>query len=203
MALLFLPVTIASGILVAHIQGGQRAVLRSLPLVVVAGGIMGGRNVWARVGWRAPGRGRWARACSARRRSSCSTRTPLLVGARRDETVTRAAPAEGTAMPPMLAFMPYFVLIALSFGAQVGPVKEAVSGLRLALDYPGFTTGQGFTVAPADTLRGHRAAGTPRAPHPYRDGGERGRVRCDEAMAPRARVRCAEVHVRPVRAPRR
>ena len=53
-------------------------------------------------------------------------------------------------MPPMLAFMPYFVLIALSFGAQVGPVKEAVSGLRLALDYPGFTTGQGFTVAPAD-----------------------------------------------------
>ena len=64
-------------------------------------------------------------------------------------------------MPPMLAFMPYFVLIALSFGAQVGPVKEAVSGLRLALDYPGFTTGQGFTVAPADNYAAIRLLAHP------------------------------------------
>ena len=42
MALLFAPVIVASGALVAHIQGGAAAMARSLPLVVVAGLIMAG-----------------------------------------------------------------------------------------------------------------------------------------------------------------
>ena len=160
MALLFLPVTIASGILVAHIQGGLRAVLRSLPLVVVAGGIMGGALYGLALA-DAPQVASLGAGMLGTAALVVLARTPLLVGARRDETVTMAAPAEGTAMPPMLAFMPYFVLIALSFGAQVGPVKEAVSGLRLALDYPGFTTGQGFTVAPADNYAAIRLLAHP------------------------------------------
>ena len=160
MALLFLPVTIASGALVAHIQGGLRAVLRSLPLVAVAGGIMGGALYGLALA-DAPQVATLAAGMLGTAALVVLARTPLLVGARRDETVTMAAPAEGTAMPPMLAFMPYFVLIALSFGAQVGPVKEAVSGLRLALDYPGFTTGQGFTVAPADNYAAIRLLAHP------------------------------------------
>ena len=40
MALLFAPVIIASGALVAHIEGGLASVRRSLPLVVVAGAVM-------------------------------------------------------------------------------------------------------------------------------------------------------------------
>ncbi len=151
MALLFLPVTIASGALVAHIQGGLRAVLRSLPLVIVAGGIMGGAMYGlALVG--APQVASLGAGMLGTAALVVLTRTPLLVGARRSDTPTLpdAAPGDRATMPPALAFMPYFVLIALSFGAQVGPVKEAVSGLRLALDFPGFTTGQGFTVAPAN-----------------------------------------------------
>ena len=151
MALLFLPVTIASGALVAHIQGGLRAVLRSLPLVIVAGGIMGGAMYGlALVG--APQVASLGAGMLGTAALVVLTRTPLLVGARRSDTPTlpEAGAGDRAAMPPALAFMPYFVLIALSFGAQVGPVKEAVSGLRVALDFPGFTTGQGFTVAPAD-----------------------------------------------------
>ena len=151
MALLFLPVTIASGALVAHIQDGLRAVLRSLPLVIVAGGIMGGAMYGlALVG--APQVASLGAGMLGTAALVVLTRTPLLVGARRSDTPTLpdAGAGDRAAMPPALAFMPYFVLIALSFGAQVGPVKEAVSGLRLALDFPGFTTGQGFTVAPAD-----------------------------------------------------
>ncbi len=151
MALLFLPVTIASGALVAHIQGGLRAVLRSLPLVIVAGGIMGGAMYGlALVG--APQVASLGAGMLGTAALVVLTRTPLLVGARRSDTPTLpdAGAGDRAKMPPLLAFMPYFVLIALSFGAQVGPVKEAVSGLRVALDFPGFTTGQGFTVAPAN-----------------------------------------------------
>ena len=143
----------------AH-QGGLRAVLRSLPLVVVAGGIMGG-TLYGLALADAPQVATLAAGMLGTAALVVLTRTPLLVGARRDETVTRAAPADGTGMPPLLAFMPYFVLIALSFGAQVGPVKEAVSGLRLALEYPGFTTGQGFTVAPADNYAAIRLLAHP------------------------------------------
>lgn len=152
MALLFLPVIIASGMLVAHIQGGMRAVWRSLPVVIVAGGVMGG----AMYGLALAGAPQVASLGAGMLGSAALvalTRTPLLVGARRGEgaaTPRVEARDGGAGMPPLLAFMPYFILIAISFGAQTGAVKEAVSGLRLALDYPGFTTGQGFTVARAE-----------------------------------------------------
>ena len=149
MALLFLPVTIASGASSRTSRAACERCCEACRWWSSRAASWAARCTGSRWPTRPRSR-RWPRACSAPPRSWSSPRTPLLVGARRDETVTMAAPAEGTAMPPLLAFMPYFVLIALSFGAQVGPVKEAVSGLRLALDYPGFTTGQGFTVAPAD-----------------------------------------------------
>ena len=98
MALLFLPVTIASGALVAHIQGGLRAVLRSLPLVVVAGGIMGGALYGLALA-DAPQVATLAAGMLGTAALVVLARTPLLVGARRDETVTMAAPAEGTACP--------------------------------------------------------------------------------------------------------
>ena len=40
MALLFAPIIVASGMLVAHIQGGLSAVRRSLPVVVITGALM-------------------------------------------------------------------------------------------------------------------------------------------------------------------
>lgn len=165
MALLFLPLTIVSGMLVAHIQGGLRAVWRSLPVVLVAGGVMGGTMYGLALAG-APQVASLGAGMLGTAALVVLTRTPLLVGARQGEgaVVAVAEPKDGGAgMPPALAFMPYFVLIALSFGAQLGPVKEAVSGLRLALDYPGFTTGQGFTVAPAE---GYAAIGLLAHPAP-------------------------------------
>ncbi len=163
MALLFVPVTIASGVLVAHIQGGMRAVWRSLPVVVVAGGVMSG-TMYALALAGAPQVASLGAGMLGTAALVVLTRTPLLAGARAGEgrpaTVT-AAPSDGPGMPPVLAFMPYFVVIALSFAAHIGPVKEAASGLRLALDYPGFTTGQGFTVAPADDYAAIRLLGHP------------------------------------------
>jgi lactate permease len=58
------------------------------------------------------------------------------------------AKAGGKPMSFHLGFMPYYLLITLSIISQIGPIKEAVSGLAFGLDYPGFTTGDGFTVAP-------------------------------------------------------
>ena len=149
MALLFLPVTVASGVLVAHIQGGMRAVWRSLPVVLVAGGVMFGTMYGLAVAG-APSVASLGAGMLGTATLVVLCRTPLLVGAR--STGSGAAPVAepgGGGMPPVLAFMPYFLLIGLSFVAQVGPVKEALSGLRLAFDYPGFTTGEGFVVARA------------------------------------------------------
>ena len=60
------------------------------------------------------------------------------------------AEASSRPMPLLLALLPYLLLVTLSVISQIGPVMEAVRSLRLSVDYPGFTTGQGFVVAPAE-----------------------------------------------------
>ena len=154
MALLFAPVIVASGALVAHIQGGAAAVGRSLPLVVVAGTIMAGAMyVLALVG--APQIASTVPGILGMAAIALLARTPLLLPAPRAASV---GAAEGAAaeeppsklMPLVLALLPYLLLVTLSVISQIRPVMEAVSGLRLAAAYPGFTTGQGFMVEPAD-----------------------------------------------------
>ena len=82
------------------------------------------------------------------------SRTPLLPAETQPAAVEDAPPAEAadgpdqSPMPLGLALMPYLLLITLSVISQIGPVKEAVSGLKLAVDYPGFTTDQGFVRGP-------------------------------------------------------
>ena len=152
MALLFAPIVVASGALVAHIQGGMAAVRRSLPLVVVTGALMAGAMyalAWAgavQIASTVPGvLGMIALAALAR--------TPLLPAKTQPAAVDGGlgdGVKDGSDEDPMplgLALMPYLLLITLSVISQIGPVKEAVSGLKLAVDYPGFTTGQGFVVA--------------------------------------------------------
>ncbi len=158
MALLFAPVIVASGALVAHIQGGAAAVGRSLPLVVVAGSIMAGA-MYALTLMGAPQIASTVPGVLGMVAIALLARTPLLLPARQTATATwRGTRTDDVAgseessrpMPVLLALLPYLLLISLSVISQIGPVKEAVSGLRLAADYPGFTTGQGFEVAPAD-----------------------------------------------------
>ena len=65
MALLFAPIIVASGMLVAHIQGGLNAVRRSLPVVIITGALMAGSDVRARMGRRTADRRRLSRVCWA------------------------------------------------------------------------------------------------------------------------------------------
>ena len=154
MALLFLPIVIASGALVAHIQGGMPAVRRSLPLVAVAGALMGGA-MYALAWGGAAQIASLGAAIAGTAALALLARTALLRPAPRPAAGVPApddAPTDPPAdpFPTALAFLPYVLLITLSIVAQIGPIKEAASGLRLALDYPGFTTGQGFQVARAE-----------------------------------------------------
>ena len=154
MALLFSPIIVASGALVAHIQGGMVAVRRSLPLVIVTGTLMAG-SMYA-LAW-----GGAVQIASAVPGVLgmvflvVLSRTPLLRAEPQPSAVEGALPAgaadgsDGDPMPIVLALMPYFLVITLSVISQIGVIKEAVSGLKLAIDYPGFTTAQGFVVAPA------------------------------------------------------
>ena len=151
MALLFAPVIIVSGSLVAHIYGGVDAVRRSLPLVIVAGSLMAAA-MYALTIAGAPQIASSVPAVLGMVVIAVVARTPLF---RKEAVPAGAAPgaadAEGRPMPFWLAFMPYALLITLSVISQIGPVKEAVSGIRFGLDYPGFITGEGFEVAAASS----------------------------------------------------
>ena len=150
MALLFAPVIVVSGMLVAHIYGGFGAVRRSLPLVVVAGAVMAaGMYLLAEAD--APQIASSVPAILGMVTMALLARTPLLV--REPRGPAPEAPEDGESADPLpfwLAFLPYTLLISLSVIAQIGPIKEASAGLRWALDYPGFVTGEGFVVAAAD-----------------------------------------------------
>ncbi len=155
MALLFGPIIVASGMLVAHIQGGLGAVRRSLPLVVVTGVLMAvAMYALARSG--APQIASTVPGVLGMVALALLSRTPLLRSAPQTEAAPEAPPAgasDGPTAPPMpflLAFMPYLLLITLSVISQIGPVKEAVRGIHWSLDYPAFTTAQGFAVAAAN-----------------------------------------------------
>ena len=158
MALLFAPVIIASGALVAHIEGGLASVRRSLPLVVVAGAVMAA-SMYALAEADAPQIASSVPAVLGMAAIALAARTPLFRA--RPDAPAPDAPTDADAddgdeeaeaaspMPFRLAFLPYALLISLSVVAQIGPIKEAAAGLRWALDYPGFVTAEGFAAAPA------------------------------------------------------
>ena len=153
MALLFAPVIVVSGALVAHIYGGFGAVRRSLPLVLVAGAVMAA-GMYVLAAADAPQIASSVPAVLGMVAMALVARTPLLPG--EAPTPVPEAPEDpddgndASPLPFWLAFLPYTLLISLSVVAQIGPIKEASSGLRWALDYPGFVTGEGFVVAAAD-----------------------------------------------------
>ncbi len=149
MALLFAPIVIVSGSLVAHICGGLPALRRSLPLVVVAGSAMAAA-MYALALAGAPQIASSVPAILGMTLIALLARTPLFPKA---PVPAGAAPAPnnpnpGRPMPFWLAFMPYALLITLSVISQAPPLKEAASGIRFGLDYPGFITSQGFAVPP-------------------------------------------------------
>ena len=155
MALLFAPVIVASGFLVAYTHGGLGAAVRSLPLVIVTGALMAAAMyALALVG--APQIASTVPGIIGMVALAALSRVPLIRPSTKSEDTASAPPdqtvdqSKSKPMPFQLAFMAYFLLIALSIISQIGPIKDAVSGLQLSLDYPGFTTNQGFVVSPAE-----------------------------------------------------
>ena len=152
MALLFAPVIVVSGMLVAHIQGGLAALRRSLPIVVVSGALMAAA-MYALAWAGAPQIASTVPAVLGMAALALLARTPLLPRAAANDAPRKPAPADGDGQPdarPMhflLAFMPYLLLIALSAFSQIPAVKEAVENIQWSLDYPAFVTAQGFAVA--------------------------------------------------------
>jgi lactate permease len=158
MAMLFAPVTIASGIMVAHLQGGWRSVRRSLPLVLVVGTAMA-FTMWLMAALGVPQVASLAPGLLALVAIAILSRTPLIG---KDASATNgpllpptAAPqpsgggATATATKPMtalLGFLPYILLLFLSVLTQIPPVKAATSAIALGLDYPGFATSEGFVT---------------------------------------------------------
>ena len=149
MALLFAPIIVVSGALVAHIHGGFAAVRRSLPLVIVTGSLMAAA-MYALALAGAPQIASSVPAVLGMAALALLSRTVLLPKAAQAEAEESSAPVDSSPteapMPFRLAFMPYLLLIILSVISQIGPIKEAASGLLWGLDYPGFVTGEGFVV---------------------------------------------------------
>ena len=137
-----------SGIAVAAIHGGLHDVRRSLVMVVIAGSVMASLQVlMARLG--APQIASSVPAIFGMMTIALLTRTPLFS---KEEGVTSPEDTTDNVRGPMsfwLAFLPYLLLITLSVISQIGPVKDAVKDIMLALDYPGFETSEGFVVAAA------------------------------------------------------
>lgn len=150
MALLFAPVIVASGFLVAHIHGGLAAARRSLPLVLAAGSAMAA-GMYGLTLAGAPQIASSVPAALGMIVIAAVARTPLFRKAPASSGRKAAEGRGGTRpMPFWLAFMPYMLLVALCIVSQIGPLKEAAAGLKWALDYPGFVTAEGFVVPPAE-----------------------------------------------------
>ena len=151
MALLFAPLVVVSGLMVAHIQGGMEGVRRAAPLVISVGTVMAAA-MWAMAWAGAPQVASSVPGIIALAGVTIGARTPLLRPSKVSAAVPEA-PAGGEVDPPRklmsphLGFLPYYLLIVLSIIAQFSFVKDATRSLAWGIDYPGFVTGQGFRVS--------------------------------------------------------
>lgn len=155
MAILFAPIVIASGFLVAHINGGFADVRRSFWIVTVAGSIMAALQiVIAWVG--APQIASSVPAIAGMVVIAVIGKTPLVRPSASSVELTDASTSEdqqlASPVPFRLAFLPYALLITLSVISQIGPIKNAVSDYKWGLSYPGFVTGKGFVVDAVSSL---------------------------------------------------
>ena len=156
MALLFAAVTVASGFLVAHIQGGLGAARRGAPLILAVGSVMA-LVMWAMAEAGAPQVASSVPGMAAIVGIALGARTRLLRARAVPAPVSGGAIPEGTPdassergrMSFHLGFLPYYLLVTLSIISQIGPIKSAASSLGWGLDYPGFVTADGFVVPPA------------------------------------------------------
>ena len=160
MALLFAVPIVATGLVVAHLEGGMGAVRRAAPLVLVVGLAMS-LAMWLLASSGAPQIASTVAGLVGAAGVGLLSHSPLWPKgpALRRGAPDSSAPDSPTvpaqpASRPMgfhLGFLPYYCLVLLVVASQVGPIQEAVKGFGWGLDYPGFTTGQGFVVPAAES----------------------------------------------------
>jgi len=141
----------ASGAIVAYVGSGRRALLRSLPAVLILGAVMGGVQYWL-VTNRLWTLGATGGALAGLLVGLLVARLPLYRNHHAEDTPGEAAPAALQALPPprqlFTAFSAYTVLIVLAFGINlITPIRELLDPVSFNLNFPELTTTFGFTNA--------------------------------------------------------
>jgi lactate permease len=156
MAAMFAMPIILTGFAVAHLQGGMASVRRGAPAILIMGSAMAA-GVWVmavigmpQIASIVPG----LLGCGV---GWLVSRPPLLktgleaAASAKVPAPVEASPKGGSGPGFHLAFLPYYLLLALSVLSQVPAVKSFGADLRWGLDYPATETALGFTVDAQDS----------------------------------------------------
>lgn len=141
----------ASGAIVAYVGSGRRALLRSLPAVLILGAVMSGVQYWL-VTNRLWTLGATGGALAGLLVGLLVARLPLYRNHHAEDTPGETAPAASQPLPPprqlFTAFSAYTVLIVLAFGINlITPIRELLDPVSFNLNFPELTTTFGFTNA--------------------------------------------------------
>jgi lactate permease len=144
MAAMFWLPTVATGACVLHVNGGWRGVAAGMPTVAIVGTAMAAGML----------------ALNLIGAAQISSMLPALAGCGLIWLLSRgrgraAATKSQVSLPASgahqltfhTAFLPYYILIALTIVAQVPQVQAATSGLFFGLSYPATETGLGYRAA--------------------------------------------------------
>ncbi len=145
--------TLLSGLAVAHIYGGWRAVSQSWIWIASASLVMAALLVL--VPWLgAPQLGTVISAFAGSVVLTCWATRP-----RPGQIPSRDNGEEKMSLSQ--AILPYMILFALTLFSQIDPVKQAVAGWVLGLNYPAFTTGLGYMIQAERNYAAIRLLGHP------------------------------------------
>jgi lactate permease len=145
MAVLFALPIVATGFGVAVIEGGWRSARKGAIAIVLTGGVVS-FFVWLMAFLGAAQIASVVPALIGCGMIWLLSKTPLLRG---DDTRGQVAESQpGRQMGVHMAFLIYYLLIAVSIISQIPPLKEAAKDLYLGINYPGFETNLGYIVEP-------------------------------------------------------
>lgn len=145
MAILFVLPMFATGLAVAHIYGGMAAVRRGAPAVIVTTAVMGFMM------WFMNFLGAAQLATLIPALCGCATMAVLSRTSwyRADKTAEQLAAQQATGgrMGFHQAFVPYYILIALSIASQIKSIAAIFAPYTWGLDFPAMKTALGYAVA--------------------------------------------------------
>jgi lactate permease len=156
MAILFAVPIFATGFCVAYIQGGLVSLRRSvLPITITASVVS--FLVWLMAYSGMPQLATIVPGLAGCILLSLLSRTRILPSG--DYITGRQSSKNG--MNFNMAFLSYYLMIALTILTQIPSVKSFLGNIVLGIDYPGFTTGLGYVVEPANKYSGINLATHP------------------------------------------